>query len=224
MRLILVRHGAVQPPRPQTFYGGSEVPLSDLGRDEAEAAATALRGQTLHHVACSPLSRARFGAERIVAGRALPAAPEVCEGLREIDRGRWLGATLAEIQQRWPGDWEAHCADPAGWRGHGGESLADLRDRVLGVRDRMQREWTGGTVALVAHLYPIRAVVADAQGAGLETWEEIRIPTGSITVCEWAGAGWQVTCLAHLPQPGAVLPGFSTAFSTGFSTPGPQRG
>jgi probable phosphoglycerate mutase len=224
VRLILVRHGAVQPPRPQTFYGGSEVPLSELGRAEAEAAATALRGQILHHVACSPLSRAHFGAERIVAGRDLPAAPEICEGLREIDRGRWLGSTLAEIQQRWPGDWAAHHADPAGWRGHGGESLADLQDRVLGVRDRLQREWTGATVALVAHLYPIRALVAAAHGTGMESWEGIRIPTGSITLCEWGGDRWRVSCLAQLPQPGAVLPGFSTAFSTDVPTFGLNRG
>lgn len=206
MRLILVRHGAVQPPRPKTFYGGSEVPLSELGRAEAERAAEALRGRRLDHVACSPLSRARFGAEAVARGRGLAGAPEIFDGLREIDRGRWLGHTVEEIRERWPGDLEAHAADPEGWRGHDGESLADLRGRVLAARDALAARWPGGCVAVVAHLYPIRALAADALGRPTADWESLRAPTGSISVLTRTAAGWALELLGWQPEPEERLP------------------
>jgi probable phosphoglycerate mutase len=224
MRLILVRHGAVAPPRPLTFYGGSEVPLSETGRAEAAAAAAALSSWQLDHVVSSPLSRARYGAERIAEGRGLQGAPEPAEHFREIDRGRWVGLTQDEIRERWPGDLEAHARDPRSWRGHAGESLEDLRRRVLQGRAELEERWPDRAVALVAHLYPIRALTAEATGQGLEEWESIKIPTGSITLIERTRAGWRLERLAWRPELGQVLPGFSTEFSTGSSTKGPEAG
>ena len=207
MRLILVRHGAVEIPRPKTFYGGSEVPLSELGQEEARRAAAALRPLQLDHVVSSPLSRARFGAERIAEGRGLEGAPELFEGLREIDRGRWLGLTAEEIGLRWPGDLDAHAADLETWRGHQGESLADLRERVASARDQIVRQWHGGTVALVAHLYPIRALVAEALHRPLQDWEALKAPTGSITVLSSTAVGWVVEAFGWKPEAEEPLPG-----------------
>lgn len=206
MRLILIRHGEVEVPRPRTFYGGSEVPLSAAGRVEAARAAEALQTLRLDHVATSPLSRARFGAERVTEGRGLSAAaPELLDGLREIDRGRWVGLTAEEITARWPGDLQAHAADPETWRDHQGESLADLRERVVGARDRLHRDWHGGTVAVVAHLYPIRALVADALHRPYPDWERLRAPTGSITVMTSTPLGWVIEALGWKPEPGETL-------------------
>lgn len=224
MRLILIRHGAVTPPRPQTYYGGTEVPLSEAGRAEAAAAAAALRGWHLDHIVSSPLSRARFGAERLAENRGLADAPELDECFREIHRGRWVGLTQEEIRARWPGDLESHAQDPQDWRGHEGESLGDLRLRVLGGRERLAGRWPGRTVALVAHLYPIRALAAEASGQGLESWESLKIPTGSITLLERNGAGWRLGLLGWKPGAETVLPGFSTEFSTGLPTSGPVAG
>lgn len=218
MRLILVRHGAVDPPRPKTFYGGTEVPLSEDGRAEATAAAGALKSWRLDHVVCSPLSRARYGAERIVEGRGLKDAPELAEHFREINRGRWVGWTQEEIRARWPGDLEAHARDAHEWRGHAGESLGDLRRRVLEGRSRLEDQWRGRVVAVVAHLYPIRALAAEASGQGLDAWESMKVPTGSITLIERTGDGWRLALLGWKPGGESVLPGFSTEFSTDLPT------
>jgi broad specificity phosphatase PhoE len=205
MRLILVRHGAVRAERPRSFYGGSEVPLSADGLREAARAAAALSGRHLDHVACSPLSRARHGAERIADGRGLPGAPECFEGLREIHRGRWLGLTAEEVESRWPGDLRAHAEDPEAWRGHGGESLGDLRDRVCDARDALLRAWGGGTVAVVAHLYPIRALLAEALHRPLRDWESLNVPTGSVSVITGTALGWVVEAVGWQPEDGEEL-------------------
>jgi len=196
MRLFLIRHGAVQPPRPGMFYGGSEVPLSDLGQQEARRAGDAMRHRALDRLWASPLSRARFGAECVLEGRE-GLDIQFQDGFREIARGRWVGLTAEEIDTQFPEDRESHRRDPKNWRDHGGESLGDFRTRVLGSWEPLERECleheqaTGLSlkVCLVSHLFPTRAILAHYQGVELEGWDQFAIPTASISELEIHGPG-----------------------------------
>ncbi len=186
MIVFLVRHGEVAPVRPGAYYGGTEVPLSERGLEEARQAARFLADCPLDGVCSSPLGRARRGAEEILRlqpGRPLRLVPD----FREIDRGAWTGWTPEELERLRPGEQAAEAADPAGWKGHGGESRAELRQRVLRafdalVADARERGWRRW--ALVSHLWPTRAVLARALGREIEEWEEIPVPTGSISALE----------------------------------------
>jgi len=181
LTLYLIRHGKVALQPLGAFYGGAEVPLSPKGREEARQAARKLEDVALDRVLSSPLSRARFGARCLLEGRS-GLELEVEPRLREIDRGRWVGLTPRQIEASFPGDLAAHEADPASWRGHGGESLGDLRTRVLEVLDDLGRDSRTGVMALVSHLWPIRAVLARDRGIPLEmaAWNALKVPTGSI--------------------------------------------
>lgn len=184
------------PARPGVFYGGTDVPLSPAGREEAAAAARLLAGEPLDRIVASPLSRARFGAERILEGRN-GLAIQIEEELREVDRGRWVGLTPEEIEREFPGQLAAHEGDLANWREHEGESMGDLRARVLAVRDRLMDELHGRSVGLVAHLWPVRAILADADGASLEEWKRFKVPTGSVSCAEFVRRGDRVEGRVH---------------------------
>jgi broad specificity phosphatase PhoE len=97
-RLVLVRHGATVWNAEGRFTSRTDVALSPVGVEQAEAAARALAGVAIDRVVCSPLQRARVTGERIAA--ALPAAPPVTvdERLREMDAGPFEGLTGAEIE------------------------------------------------------------------------------------------------------------------------------
>ncbi|MFQ5747856.1 MAG: histidine phosphatase family protein [Planctomycetota bacterium] len=181
LTLFLIRHGDVSPQPPGAFYGGAEIPLSPQGREEARQAARKLQGVAFDRILSSPLSRAHFGASCLLEGR--PGLKlELEPRLREIDRGRWVGLTPQQIETAFPGDLAAHKRDPAEWRDHGGESLGDLQSRVLEVLEDLERNPFPGVVAMVSHLWPIRAVLARAQGVPLEmeAWNTLKVPTGSI--------------------------------------------
>jgi broad specificity phosphatase PhoE len=93
-----------------------------------------------------------------------------------------------ELEDLFPGDYENHVADPWAWREHGGESLEDLRTRVLGVRDRILETHSElSAVALVSHMFPTRAILADALNLDLTEWSQLEIPTGSISLVEYEG-------------------------------------
>jgi broad specificity phosphatase PhoE len=183
MRLFLIRHGAVIPPAPGAFYGGADVPLSDVGKAEAKAAARFLADIEVDHIVASPLERAHYGARQVAEHRDMPV--ELFDGLREIDRGRWFGLTREEIEQRWPGDIDAHFSDPFNWRENGGESLGDLRERVLKVRDELRDRHRGRTVVLVSHMFPTRSMLADARGLDFDQWLSLEIPTASVSLVDY---------------------------------------
>ena len=79
------------------------------------------------------------------------------------------------------------------WRENEGESMGDVRDRVLEARDALLGDLGDGGAVVVAHLFPIRAILADALGKPLEEWSDIAVPTGSISLVEYgAGGGGEV--------------------------------
>lgn len=194
MRVYLIRHGEVAPPRPGQFYGGSEVPLTSRGEHQAHAAAALVRANwegPLDLLWSSPLSRARYGAEQVHL--YFPEAEiQIQEKLREIDRGRWLGWTPEEVERKFPGDLKAHTADPENWREHGGESLGDIRKRVLEAFRNLLTQSQVQTAVIVSHMWPTTCILAEAFGYGYDRWEELCVPTGSVSLLECNGKNWQV--------------------------------
>jgi broad specificity phosphatase PhoE len=199
MRLFLIRHGQVEPIRQGTYYGGIEVPLSSTGELEARRAATFMAEQHLDYLFSSPLSRARYGAEQLLLGRSdLPWTQE--DSFREINRGSWVGLTPAELEKQQPGQWNAHLENLESWRGNGGESLGDLRNRVLSGLEKIQQIGAGKSVALVSHMFPTRAILAEALGLNLQQWDQIKIPTASISLVEYQADGTaSVKYVGHKP-------------------------
>ncbi|GMH57349.1 hypothetical protein TrRE_jg1581, partial [Triparma retinervis] len=136
-RLYLVRHGEVIPPGGVhgVHYGDMDVPLSPLGKLEASAAAKFLEGYGMRRVVSSPLSRAVYGAERIREGRGgMEGGTRTLPGFSELKRGAWRGQTKESIGTEL---YEAFNRAEPGTTPEGGESLNDIRERVLEARDEV---------------------------------------------------------------------------------------
>ncbi len=188
MHLVLVRHGEVDSSYSGVFYGGAEVPLSPQGKREAQAAGRFFQAQTPLAIFSSPLSRARYGAACVLGSCKMEGAVRLEDGLREIDRGRWAGLSPESLLAQYPDDLASHQADPWHWREHGGESLLDLKLRVLQVRDGILQEFghASGLVVLVAHMFPLRAICAEVLGMDVDQWNQLVIPTGSLCWIDYA--------------------------------------
>lgn len=215
MDFILIRHGQVEAAQRGRFYGGAEVALSELGKAQARAAANSLAGLRIDAVWSSPLSRARFGAEcvweqRKAQDQVPPEGVVVVPELREIDRGRWLGRSKSEVLGEFPGDWEAHQADPVHWRGHLGESLGDLQARVETFWLRMQT--ASGCQVVVSHLFVTRCLIGLATGLPPESWRELDVPTGSVSCLRRTDGRWKALFVGHEPSAAKLSQAFPQAF------------
>jgi broad specificity phosphatase PhoE len=153
-RLLLLRHAQSTWNAERRWQGWADPSLSDIGRDQAQAAARALRGGGFGVVVASDLARARETAE-IVAGVLGLGDVEIEPGLRERDVGAWSGLTTDEIEARWPGQLAA-------WRA--GELTAipegegDIADRVVSAVERVSLLHRGDTVLAVTHGGVIRTL------------------------------------------------------------------
>lgn len=174
--LILVRHGETVGNSSIRYFGRTDLPLSDLGRDQMRAAAnwikSHLRTSDFALVFASPLRRAAEGAQ-LIAGAGVPVIE--IEEFVEVDFGLFEGLTAEEIRERYPAEfevWNRDRLDPT-FAYPGGESRAAFVERVgCGVRRILQIVDAApavadrtGTALLVAHRGVIRAIIQQLCGA-----------------------------------------------------------
>ena len=152
--LLVVRHGQTAANAAGQLLGRADVPLTELGRRQAEAVAAAVG--PVGRVITSPLQRARDTAAAF--GRAV----EIDERWTELDYGVYDEWPLSEV----PGElWD-------GWRGDpeftppGGESLASVGRRVRAACGDLAPAAADADVVVVSHVSPIKAAVAWALDAG----------------------------------------------------------
>jgi broad specificity phosphatase PhoE len=125
-RLILVRHGETAGQSSIRYYGATDVPLSDLGREQAREARACIPGETFESVWASSLCRA-WESARIIAPRH---SVRIEANFREIHFGRWEGLTREEIAVVDPelhADWQAK---KPGFEFPDGETRSAFRKRV----------------------------------------------------------------------------------------------
>ncbi|MFD3926382.1 bifunctional RNase H/acid phosphatase [Streptomyces sp. NPDC058614] len=187
---VLLRHGET-PLTPQKRFsgsGGSDPSLSDVGRDQAERAATALAARgTIQAIVASPLTRTRQTAAAVAARLGLDVTIE--DGLRETDFGAWEGLTFAEVRDRYPDDLNAWLASPEAEPTGGGESFEATAARMAITRDKLIAAYAGRTVLLVTHVTPIKTLVRLAIGAPPESLFRMELSAASLSAVAYYADG-----------------------------------
>lgn len=164
-RLLLIRHGQTDWNLEGRYQGQSDPPLNRAGRRQAAAVARQLADQPIEAIYASDLERAAETARIIAAATGL----EVClrRELREINQGEWEGMLFGDIQTRYNELWEARRHDPTHARPPGGESVAELAERIWGMLDEIACAHPDGRVAVVSHGLALAAVLCRVRGLPL---------------------------------------------------------
>jgi broad specificity phosphatase PhoE len=152
--VVLVRHGETEWSRALRHTGSTDVPLTDLGRRQAELVGEALRGRRFALVLTSPLQRAAETCR--LAG--FEDVAQVRDDLREWDYGDYEGLTTAEIRKEDP-RWTVFGGSVP--NGESAEQVAERADRVLA-----EVRAADGDVLLFAHGHLLRILAARWLGLG----------------------------------------------------------
>lgn len=161
-RVSLVRHGATQLTAENRFSGATGVDLSDEGRQQAELLGARLRRDRIDALYASSMSRAIQTAE--IIGSCCDLAPTIVEGLREIDHGHWEGLTRSEVEERFPGEYQAWEEDPFTYAPEGGESGVAVLARALPALRDIVTKHPGQNVVIVSHKATIRLILSSLLG------------------------------------------------------------
>ncbi len=179
MRLLLVRHGVTLNNQQGRYMGQSDIALNDLGEQEALMLAERLAGEPLDVIVTSDLQRARVTAQIIARHHALPIYEDAA--LREIAMGQWEGFTYAEILARDEALVKRWRADPTNHAPPGGETTAQLRDRLADALERWQSQYPAANVLWVTHAGAIGVLICHLLGIDLNNRWKFRCDTASIT-------------------------------------------
>lgn len=148
-RLLLARHGVTAWNARHVWQGHRDVPLTDLGRRQAQALAQRVADESVDAIWTSDLARASETAE--IVGARIGRTPHVTTLLREIDVGAWEGLDPATIAEREPDVVAALGRGEDLPRGGTGETVAAFQARVVRGFDAACADTAGGTLLLVAH-------------------------------------------------------------------------
>lgn len=150
-----IRHGQSVANAQGWFAGHRDAPLTEHGRQQAEAARLAAQDIAFDGALCSDLCRAHDTARTILRGRDVPLT--VTPALRERTCGTWEGRDIAELET------DGAIAAFTGWqtRPGDGESLRDVAARVC--RFFAERPEVGSTL-VVSHGALMRAVIGSVDG------------------------------------------------------------
>jgi probable phosphoglycerate mutase len=188
----MVRHGKT-PTTGKVLPGRSPgLDLGEEGRAQAERAAERIATLARKPVAvyASPLERTRQTAAPIA--RALGLRVRIARGLVECDVGQWTGQSLARLAKT--PEWQAVQHWPAGFRFPGGESFAEMANRMNDTLLGLAAAHPGQTVVAVSHADPIKAAVAGASGVPLDLFQRLVISPCSISAVLYGAGGPYVLC------------------------------
>ncbi|QPK78646.1 histidine phosphatase family protein [Corynebacterium lizhenjunii] len=169
-RLILIRHGQTTYNATGRMQGHLDTELSQVGLEQARAAAALLGDQGIVKIVSSDLVRAHRTAE--IIGAQLGLDVSVDARLRETHLGQWQGRTSAEVDREYPGVRALWRHDPT-WAPPEGESRVDVARRARPVVDELMRtfsHWDGAAVLLVAHGGAISALTCALLGLDVQQY------------------------------------------------------
>jgi len=194
-RMILLRHGQTPLSVERRYSGRGNPDLTDEGRRQARAAAArVVREEGIAAIVTSPLRRARSTAEEVAALTGIDVVEH--PGLIENDFGDWEGLTFTEASQRDPDLHRAWLSDitvPA----PGGESFAQVAERISRTKAELLQRYPGQTVVLVSHVTPIKTLLQDALGVGPELLFRLHLDLASVSIAEYFDDGGSVVRLVN---------------------------
>jgi phosphoserine phosphatase len=185
--LILVRHGQTDWNVNGRYMGWTDEALNEEGLRQAERLAKRLAGCPICAVYSSPLKRAAGTAEIVARAHSLPVG--IIEELGEMRIGAWEGMFAGDIAVRFPDLWKTWRTNPGDFRMPGGESLGEVRERVVRASGRIMNCSEGRTALAVTHDVVVRLLVAYCLGVGVgvDIYRRLEVGNASITVIERDG-------------------------------------
>lgn len=184
MKLIIARHGETDWNVKEVFRGRLDIELNETGRRQAELMAGYLAGTKLSAIFSSPLKRASETASFVTArqGVEVITTPE----LVDMDFGEWQGLPIQTVREKHPDFFARWLKQPHHLKVPDGESLLEVRERVLSLVSRITAGNKGNTL-LVSHRVVGKVLICALLGLDDRHFWNIKLDTCGLTTFELEG-------------------------------------
>lgn len=182
MRVVWWRHGRTPWNLQGRFQGQSDIPLDEVGHQQAARAASYLQHLRPALIVSSDLQRAVQTAQPLSDLTGLPVL--IDQRLRETHAGQWQGLTHHEIREQF-GDALDQWSSGTDVRPGGGETRREVAQRVrTAVEDQLNglNGLAEATVVVVTHGGAARAGMCSMLDLPETSWASL----GVLANCSWS--------------------------------------
>lgn len=181
-RLVLWRHGRTAWNKERRIQGHADIPLDEVGFEQARRAARVLAGLVPNAIICSDSVRAVDTAAALVEITGI--VPTYDARLRETHLGAWEGKTDLQVRREFSDEWIAWQHDDPDVRAGGGESRLQVAQRVaLAINEALAGlSDPDATLVVVSHGAALRVGMAELLRLPQEYWPTL----GGFANCSWS--------------------------------------
>ncbi|MEH1891593.1 MAG: histidine phosphatase family protein [Nostoc sp.] len=209
LTIYFLRHGQTECSRNNSFCGSIDSQLTPEGLEMAKAFADAYNSMDWTAIFCSPMRRTVLTAKPL--SEAIGMEPQLRDGLKEINYGKWEGKTPEVISREYHDDYIRWSADPAWYAPNGGEMAVTIASRAIQVIEEIKSLYSSGNVLVVSHKATIRIILCSLLGIDVGRFRfRLGCPVASVSIVEFTSHGPLLKALAdrtHLDERLRNLPG-----------------
>lgn len=177
--LFMIRHGRLNHTEPNIFTGQADIPLSETGRKETLSHLTLMKKNDIALVVSSDLSRTVEPATEY--SKFLNCPLIVKNELREINAGDWENKTYQEVMLTANDYLQKRYANPVKVPFPNGESLQDLKKRVVNTVKSLLKTYSGQNILLIGHAGVIRVIILSYLKLSLSKFFCLEVDYGSLS-------------------------------------------
>ncbi|MUG98995.1 histidine phosphatase family protein [Scytonema sp. UIC 10036] len=209
LTLYFLRHGQTECSRNNMFCGSINPELTTDGLSMAKSFADAYKSTPWTAIFCSPMGRTVATAKPLCD--AIGMEPELRDGLKEINYGKWEGKSPETVSSEFHDDYIRWLADPAWYAPTGGEMAVAIASRSTQIIEEIKQRYSEGNVLIVSHKATIRIMLCSLLGIDVGRFRyRLGCPVGSVSIVEFGSHGPLLKALAdrtHLDERLRHLPG-----------------
>lgn len=178
-KLILARHGETVWNIEKIYRGRADVNLDEMGIKQAELLGNYLSHWGLEAIYSSPLRRSLETAN--IIARYQKISVHIAKDLIDFDYGEWQSLPEQEAKRLYPTLHNEWHNNPHKVKMLGGESLEDVRRRVIKVINDVLARYQG-SVVLVSHRVVNKVLICYLLGLDNSYFWNIKQDVGGITI------------------------------------------
>lgn len=163
LQVLLIRPGSTIFDQEGRIKGALDIPLSEAGKQQADALANHLANVKMDCLFVSPCESAKESAAYI--RRSNVSKQKVVESLRNLDHGLWQGKLVAEVKRLQPKVYRQFQEHPTDVRPPEGETILEGLQRITSTVDRLIKKYRDGRIGLLVP-QPMASIVRYALVGG----------------------------------------------------------
>ena len=190
MRLVLIRHAHSQSNASGVLSGRlPNIHLSEKGIKQSQQLSERLGNFAVAQLRVSPMERCFETISPWLNDVVLKNSPDfepiIDPSLNEVDYGDWSGKKLITLARK--KEWRTVQESPSRMYFPGGEGIAQMQSRAMGVVHELATLPDSKTAVIVSHGDVIKSIVASALGTHLDEFQRIIIDPASVSVLDYSG-------------------------------------